>query len=74
MQKRGIESCGREHIVFLSDGFLDGGNGMNTMRNGITECFTFETSQSLDGSYERLGDLKMPILITHGRVSSSCPL
>lgn len=73
IHERGVESSGEEHVKFLSDGLLDGGNGMNTMRNGITEFFTPETSQGLNGSYERLEDLKMPVLIANGHVSSISP-
>lgn len=69
IHERGVESSGEEHVKFLSDGLTDGGNGMNTMRNGITEFFTPETSQGLNGSYDRLADLKMPVLVANGHVS-----
>ncbi|KAH0531061.1 hypothetical protein TsFJ059_005619 [Trichoderma semiorbis] len=66
IHKRGVESSGEEHVKFLSDGLTNGGDGMNTMRNGITEFFTPETSQGLNGSYDRLADLKMPVLGANG--------
>ncbi|PKK54432.1 hypothetical protein CI102_918 [Trichoderma harzianum] len=66
IHERGVESSGEEHVKFLSDGLTDGGDGMNTMRNGITEFFTPETSQGLNGSYDRLADLKMPVLVANG--------
>ncbi|OPB43814.1 hypothetical protein A0O28_0021320 [Trichoderma guizhouense] len=66
IHERGVESSGEEHVKFLSDGLTDGGDGMSTMRNGITEFFTPETSQGLNGSYDRLADLKMPFLVANG--------
>ncbi|QYS97751.1 AB hydrolase-1 domain-containing protein [Trichoderma simmonsii] len=66
IHERGVESSGEEHVKFLSYGLTDGGDGMNTMRNGITEFFTPETSQGLNGSYDRLADLKMPVLVANG--------
>ncbi|KAL7904891.1 Alpha/Beta hydrolase protein [Trichoderma velutinum] len=66
IHERGVESSGEEHVKFLSDGLTDGGDGMNRMRNAIDEFFTPETSQGLNGSYERLADLKMPVLVANG--------
>ncbi|UKZ74895.1 hypothetical protein TrVFT333_002565 [Trichoderma virens FT-333] len=66
IHERGVESSGEEYVKFLSDGLTDGGDGMNTMRNGITEFFTPETSQGLNGSYDRLAELKMPVLVANG--------
>ncbi|KAL7933111.1 Alpha/Beta hydrolase protein [Trichoderma chlorosporum] len=66
IHERDVESSSEEHVKLLSDGLTDGGDGMNTMRNEITEFFNPGTSQGLNGSYDRLADLKMPVLVANG--------
>ncbi|KAH7144159.1 Alpha/Beta hydrolase protein [Dactylonectria estremocensis] len=67
IHERSRETCGEEVSQWLSHGFKDQGKGL--LRQGMQgQSFTTqpETGQSLEGSYDRLQDLKTPVLVANG--------
>jgi pimeloyl-ACP methyl ester carboxylesterase len=71
MHERDATSSGEERSQYLSHSFSDRGDGMKNMLNALMCFLTPETSQGFDGSYSRLADLTMPVLIANGHVSCS---
>jgi pimeloyl-ACP methyl ester carboxylesterase len=69
MHERRVACSGEERAQYLSHDLLDGGEGMTNMLSALTKFLTAETSQGYDGSYNRLSELKMPVLIANGHVS-----
>jgi pimeloyl-ACP methyl ester carboxylesterase len=69
LHERDLASSGEERIQYLSHDLIDGGAGMGKMLNALVEWATPDTSQELKGSYNRLADLKIPVLVANGHVS-----
>ncbi|KAH8816441.1 Alpha/Beta hydrolase protein [Xylogone sp. PMI_703] len=67
IHERDVASCGEEHAKWLSYDMIDAGEGMNAQRAAIVKYFTpGPSSQGLDGTYDRLADLKSPVLVANG--------
>ncbi|KAL7949290.1 hypothetical protein V8C42DRAFT_361858 [Trichoderma barbatum] len=49
--ERGVGRYGEGHVKFLSDGLIDGGDGIIARSSSIPRSFTPKTSQGLIGSY-----------------------
>ena len=67
--ERNESSSGETPSDWLSKGFKDQGAGLQAQGASLEKWFTPETSQGLEGSYGRLGELDIPILIANGSVS-----
>ncbi|OIW34255.1 alpha/beta-hydrolase [Coniochaeta ligniaria NRRL 30616] len=67
IHERGPATSGEETSNFLSAGYLDGGKGIQAQGAQLQAGADPETAKGLDGAYERLGDLKMPVLVANGK-------
>jgi pimeloyl-ACP methyl ester carboxylesterase len=70
LHERDVTSSGEKRSEYLSQHFLDGGEGLKNMLNTLIEWSTPEKSQELNGSYDRLPEMKVPVLVANGHVSS----
>ncbi|KAF5975081.1 nadph2 dehydrogenase [Fusarium coicis] len=67
IHERSAETSGEEASLWLSSGYKDGGKGLMgqvTQDHDFTE--SLEKTKGEDGAYERLSDLKIPVLIANG--------
>lgn len=77
VQERTEATSGEALSNFLSKGkgpglgYSDGGAGIGAQGAALEKWFNPETSQGLNGSYGRLGELNMPVLIANGSVSKT---
>jgi pimeloyl-ACP methyl ester carboxylesterase len=69
IHERQVACSGEDRVQYLSHDFLDEGDGMTKMLAALTKFSDPKTSQGHNGSYSRLSELKMPILIANGHVS-----
>jgi len=60
-----------EPATWLSNGYLDGAVGLQAQSAQLASFGNPETSQGLEGSLLRLGELRMPVLVANGHVSSA---
>ncbi|KAH8904941.1 alpha/beta-hydrolase [Coniochaeta sp. PMI_546] len=67
IHERGPATSGEEVSNFLSTGYVDGGKGIQAQVAQMQAGANPETAKGLDSAYERLGDLKMPVLIANGK-------
>lgn len=65
IHERTIETSGEERSQYLSTNFADGGQGLKNMAQ-VGPAW-FDPAQRADGSYDRLGDLKLPTFIAQGQ-------
>jgi len=70
VHERGPATSGEEPSQYLSTDYVDGGKGMQAQGAQLSHGANPETARGLDGAYERLGELKMPVLVANGKVSS----
>jgi pimeloyl-ACP methyl ester carboxylesterase len=70
IHERSSSSCGEDVSEWLSSGYKDQGKGIKgqaTQGHGFT--MSANTSQGVEGAYNRLGDIKIPVLVANGSVS-----
>jgi pimeloyl-ACP methyl ester carboxylesterase len=74
IHERNASTSGEEASLWLSSGYRDGGKGlMGQVTQGHDFTESREKSKGEDGAYDRLLDLKIPVLIANGSVSDlSC--
>jgi pimeloyl-ACP methyl ester carboxylesterase len=68
IHERGPATSGEETSDFLSTGYADGGKGLKAQGAQGQHGANPETAKGLDSAYERLGDLKIPVLVAQGKV------
>nr|RBR01095.1 hypothetical protein FVER53263_10588 [Fusarium verticillioides] len=67
IHERSAETSGEEASLWLSSGYKDGGKGlMGQVTQGHDFTESPDKSKGEDGAYERLSDLKIPVLIANG--------
>lgn len=71
IHERGPATSGEDASEFLSTGYRDGAKGIQAQAAQLQAAADPETATGLDGAYERLGELGMPVLIAQGKVSGS---
>ena len=69
VNERGVVTSGEEPATFLSQGYADGAKGLMAQVGQIAS-WAGETSKGLDGSFERLKGLGIPVLVANGHVST----
>lgn len=65
IHERTLETSGEERSEYLSTNFADGGQGLKNMAQ-VSPAW-FDPAQRANGSYVRLGDLKLPTFIAQGK-------
>lgn len=68
LHERGPATSGEKLSQWLSFGHKDQGNGMMAQIAQLQNIAQAETTKGLDGAYDRLHELKMPVLIAQGYV------
>ncbi|RBA18328.1 hypothetical protein FPRO05_10623 [Fusarium proliferatum] len=67
IHERSAATSGEEASLWLSSGYKDGGKGlMGQVTQGHNFTETPEKSKGEDGAYDRLPDLKIPVLVANG--------
>ncbi|KAF4451283.1 hypothetical protein F53441_5704 [Fusarium austroafricanum] len=67
IHERSAATSGEEASMWLSSGYKDGGKGlMGQVTQGHDFTETQDKSQGKDGAYDRLSDLKIPVLVANG--------
>ncbi|KAJ9150369.1 Alpha/beta-hydrolase [Pleurostoma richardsiae] len=66
IHERSLSTSGEERATFVSDSFLDGGKGLQAQGAQTGSWSNPETTKGLDGSYDRLEELRIPILVANG--------
>ncbi|EMT68746.1 Alpha/Beta hydrolase protein [Fusarium oxysporum II5] len=67
IHERSAATSGEEASLWLSSGYKDGGKGlMGQVTQGHDFTESPEKSKGEDGAYERLSDLKIPVLVANG--------
>ncbi|CVL11741.1 hypothetical protein FPRO06_13042 [Fusarium proliferatum] len=67
IHERSAATSGEEASLWLSSGYKDGGKGlMGQVTQGHDFTETPEKSKGEDGAYDRLPDLKIPVLVANG--------
>lgn len=69
IHERTKETAGEEISGWVSEGYLDGAVGLKAQVAVLAQWMDPETSQGRDGSYSRLRDFKIPVLVANGNVS-----
>lgn len=70
IHERSAETSGEEASLWLSSGYKDDGKGlMGQVTQGHDFTESPEKSKGEDGAYDRLPDLKIPVLVANGSVS-----
>ncbi|RKL41704.1 hypothetical protein BFJ72_g5596 [Fusarium proliferatum] len=71
IHERSAATSGEEASLWLSSGYKDGGKGlMGQVTQGHDFTESPEKSKGEDGAYDRLPDLKIPVLVANGSVSN----
>jgi pimeloyl-ACP methyl ester carboxylesterase len=70
IHERNESTSGEVPSEWLSEGFKDGGAGLKAQADALDKWFNRETSRGEEGSYDRLEEIKVPVLIANGSVSS----
>lgn len=68
VDERNESSCGEQSSNFLSWGHFDGGIGLENQMKSLGLWFEEETSRGVEGSYDRLETLDIPVFIANGSV------
>ncbi|KAI6765354.1 hypothetical protein HG530_006424 [Fusarium avenaceum] len=67
IHERSSSSCGEDVSEWLSSGYKDQGKGIKGQATqGHDFTMNAESSEGLDGAYNRLGDIKIPVLVANG--------
>lgn len=69
IHERNVSTSGEEPSKWLSEGYADGGNGVKAQGQLIQAFKVVETSQGVEGSYDRLAQLDISVLVANGHVS-----
>lgn len=69
IHERNESTSGEVPTEWLSQGFKDGGAGMKAQVDALEKWSNPETSRGLEGSYDRLEQIDIPVLIANGSVS-----
>ncbi|KAH9221350.1 Alpha/Beta hydrolase protein [Leptodontidium sp. 2 PMI_412] len=64
IHERTRETSGEERVSYVSDGFTDGGAGMMDLITAMQAAG--DPANAAEGSYDRLGDIKIPVLVANG--------
>lgn len=71
IHERKGSTCGEEVSEWLSSGYKDQGNGIKGQATqGHTFTLSAETSRGKGGAYDRLSEIKIPVLVANGNVST----
>jgi pimeloyl-ACP methyl ester carboxylesterase len=68
IHERDASISGEEPSKWLSEGYADGGKGIQAQGQQIQAFGAVETSQGVEGSYDRLAQLDIPVLVANGLV------
>jgi pimeloyl-ACP methyl ester carboxylesterase len=71
IHERGVGTSGEEPATWLSQGYKDGAVGLMAHVAQVGGWAGEETSKGLEGSFERLKGLGIPVLVANGHVSVS---
>ncbi|KAK1247084.1 hypothetical protein MKX08_000886 [Trichoderma sp. CBMAI-0020] len=66
IQERNEATSGEVPSEWLSLGYKDGGAGLKAQADALEKWFNRETSSGLEGSYDRLEQIDIPVLIANG--------
>ncbi|KAM0472450.1 hypothetical protein ACHAP7_008603 [Fusarium lateritium] len=67
VHERTPSSCGEAVSEWLSSGYKDQGKGIKGQATqGHAFTMAADTSKGVEGAYDRLGDIKIPVLVTNG--------
>ncbi|KAL2126155.1 hypothetical protein VTI74DRAFT_1586 [Chaetomium olivicolor] len=66
IHERSASTSGEEPATFLSQGYADGAKGLKAQSNQIGKWMTDDGSVPEEGSYHRLADLMIPVLVANG--------
>jgi pimeloyl-ACP methyl ester carboxylesterase len=69
IQERNESTSGEVPSGWLSEGYKDGGAGLKAQADALEKWGNPETSRGLEGSYDRLEQIDIPVLIANGSVS-----
>lgn len=69
LDERNESTCGETSATWLSQGFKDKAEGMKAQGEAIEKFFHPDTSKGLEGGYDRLPTLDIPVLVANGSVS-----
>lgn len=69
IQERNESTSGEVPSEWLSEGYKDGGVGLKAQADALEKWFHQEKSRGLEGSYDRLEQIDIPVLIANGSVS-----
>jgi pimeloyl-ACP methyl ester carboxylesterase len=70
IHERNVSTSGEEPSKWLSEGYADGAKGVKAQAHLIQAFKEVESSQGIEGSYDRLAQLEMPVLVANGLVST----
>lgn len=68
-RNKAMRTHGEQEAEYLSHGYLDGAVGLKAEVNQAAAFGREETSSGSDGSYGRLSQVKIPVLVADGHVS-----
>ena len=71
LQSRNEASTGETPSDWASQELADGGQALQMQGQAYPAFQGRDTSRGLEGTYDRLGELKMPVLVAQGSVSSA---
>ncbi|KAM0459269.1 hypothetical protein ACHAO4_002663 [Trichoderma viride] len=66
IQERNESTSGEVPSEWLSHGYKDGGAGLKAQADALEKWFNRETSRGAEGSYDRLEEIDIPVLIANG--------
>ncbi|KAK3358011.1 Alpha/Beta hydrolase protein [Lasiosphaeria hispida] len=66
LNERSVATSGEEPATWLSEGYLDGGKGLQAQGGQIGSWASPEASEGLEGSFARLATLKIPVFVANG--------
>lgn len=64
IHERTKETSGEDRVGYVSAGYADGGAGINALVEAMTKAADVKYAD--EGSYNRLGDIKVPTLVANG--------
>ena len=71
IHERKESTCGEEVSEWLSSGYKDQGKGIKGQATqGHNFTMSAETSRGKEGAYDRLSEIKIPVLVANGNVST----
>lgn len=64
IHERSKDTSGEDRVPYVSEGFTDGGAGMMNLITAVQAAG--DPANAAEGSYDRLGDIKIPTLVANG--------